>query len=311
MAGNRHGASYLGTGRALFILVFKNLLLTLVTFGIYLPWARTERRKYLWQNVDFDGHRFRYHGTGREMMVGYAKVTLGYLVLIGLPALVAKLNPRAGAVAQVAGFLILVPLVPIAIYGSRRYLLGRTSLRGIRFGLDPGAGGFVKLFLLCLLLTAVTAGFYGPVMTNSLRRYITERTRFGSAAFGYDGKNSTAFGIAFIGGLLSIVTLGLYYPWFIAKMTRFRIESTTFQGARGRSDLTGKDVFWLLVTSIFGTVLSLGLAFPWITTYVMQTVASKISLVGDIDYAAVGQRAPSGDAAADGLANALDVGLEV
>lgn len=311
MTDGRHRASYLGTGQALFILVFKNLLLTLVTLGIYLPWARTERRKYLWQNVDFDGHRFRYHGTGREMLAGYAKVALGYAVLVGLPTLLMRLNRQAGMVAQLVGLAILLPLIPVAIYGSRRYLLGRTSLRGIRFGLDSGAGGFLQLFLGGVLLTIVTLGLYAPVLTNSMRRYLTERTRFGSAAFGYDGKGSTAFAITMKGAFLSIVTLGLYYPWFVAALMRFRIESTFFQGARGRSDLTGKDVFWLLVTSIFGTVFSLGLAFPWITTYVMQTVVSKISFVGDIDYAAVAQRAASGDAAADGLADVLDVGLEV
>src|SRR5262249_36989146 len=124
-----------------FTLVFKNLLLTLVTLGLYLPWARTERRKYLWQNIAFDGHRLRYHGTGRELIAGYLKVGLGYLVLIIAPMVLTKIHKQAGLIAQIVGFLILFPLIPIAIYGSRRYLLGRTSLRGIRFGLEPGALG--------------------------------------------------------------------------------------------------------------------------------------------------------------------------
>jgi uncharacterized membrane protein YjgN (DUF898 family) len=312
MTGNReHRAAYAGTGQALFILVFKNLFLTLITLGFYLPWARTERRKYIWQNIEFDGHRLRYHGTGKEMFVGYLKVAAGYALLIGLPAALTRVDKQMGLIAQVVGFLILFPLIPIAIYGSQRYLLGRTSLRGVRFGLEPGAGGYLRVFLVGMLLTLVTFGLYGPAMNNSLRRYIVERTRFGSVPFGYDGSNSDAFWITAKGSLLSVVTLGLYYPWFAAKLMRFRAESTFIQGARARVDITGKDVFWLLVTSIFGTVLSLGLAFPWITTYVMRTVVSKISFVGPIDYGAVAQRAPSGDAAADGLANALDVGLEV
>jgi uncharacterized membrane protein YjgN (DUF898 family) len=192
VADNRHRASYFGTGQALFILVFKNLLLTLVTFGVYLPWARTERRKYLWQNIDFGGHRFRYHGTGREMLAGYAKVAAGYAVLVGLPTLLMRMDRRVGLAAQLAGLVVLLPLIPIAIFGSRRYLLSRTTLRGVRFGLDAGASGFVQLFVLGVFLTAITLGLYAPVMNNSLRRYLTERTRFGSAAFGYDGRNSTA-----------------------------------------------------------------------------------------------------------------------
>ena len=46
---------YVGTGGGLFFVVAKNLLLTLVTLGIYLPWARTERRKYLCQNIEVGG----------------------------------------------------------------------------------------------------------------------------------------------------------------------------------------------------------------------------------------------------------------
>jgi len=56
-----------GTGGSLFVLVAKNLLLTLVTLGIYMPWARTERRKYIWQNLEIGGHGLRYHGTGVEL----------------------------------------------------------------------------------------------------------------------------------------------------------------------------------------------------------------------------------------------------
>src|SRR5688572_4329104 len=75
-----HNVRYAGTGSGLFLIFFKNLLLTIVTFGIYLPWARTERRKYLWQNLEFGGQRFRWHGTGRELFFGYLKVLGGYLV---------------------------------------------------------------------------------------------------------------------------------------------------------------------------------------------------------------------------------------
>jgi uncharacterized membrane protein YjgN (DUF898 family) len=80
---------------------------------------------------------------------------------------------------------------------------------------------------------------------------------------------------------------------------------------RGSLDLTGKDVFWMIVTSLVGTLVTFGVAFPWITAYVLRTYLSKFSFDGHIDYARIGQRPLSGDAAADGLATALDVGLEV
>lgn len=309
--GQQIRLGYMGSGQALFVLVFKNLLLTLVTLGGYLPWARTERRKFLLQNTEVDGHRFRYHGTGQEMFLGYLKVLGAYVVLFGIPAILTQIDPVTGTIAQVIGSLALLPVIPLAIYGSRRYLLGRTSLRNIRFGLERGAGGYFKEFVLGGLLTIITLGLYAPVLQNRLKKYMTEHSRFGSAAFGYDGPNGKAWTITMKGLFLTAVTLGFYYPWFAAELARFHAAHTYFQGARFRLDLSGGTMFKLLLVSAFGLLFSLGIAFPWITTYVLQTYLSRLTLEGSVDYLAIAQRDVSGDAAADGFADALDVGLEV
>lgn len=303
--------SYQGTGGGLFVLVLKNLLLTLVTFGIYLPWARTERRKYLWQNIDVGGHRLRYHGTGTELAVGYLKLTGAYLVLFGVPFAIGQVDQTMGLIAQGVGALVLVLLIPVAVYGAQKYRLSRTSLRGVRFGLDPGAGEFFKKFILGYLLVLVTLGIWFPIWTNRLRAFMMKRTRYGSEAFDYDGPDKQAFRIDIVGALLSFVTLGIYTPWWTAKQARFRIEHTCFQGARGRLDLTGGELFKILFVSILGTVFTAGIAFPWITTWVLRTVLSKMCFIGTVDYTRVARRAVEGNATADGLADALDVGLQI
>jgi uncharacterized membrane protein YjgN (DUF898 family) len=302
---------YVGTGGGLFFVGVKNLLLTLVTLGIYLPWARTERRKYLWQNVEIGGQRLRYHGTGGEIFVGYLKVALVYIVLFGVPMGISMVSKIAGFIAQAVGIFAVFFLIPIAIYGSRRYRLSRTSLRGVRFGLEPGAKGFLRLYVVTFLLSAISFGLYAPIGQNHLHGYLTSKSRYGSERFGYDGSDSDAWRIMFVGMLLSMATLGIYYPWFIAEFARFRLSHTVFQGARGQLDLTGGDVWKILLVSVFGTIFSLGIAIPWITTYALRTVTSKISFYGQIDYARVEQRPVEGGAAADDLASALDVGIDL
>lgn len=302
---------YMGTGGGLFFVAIKNLLLTLITLGIYSPWARTERRKYLWQNVEVGGQRLRYHGTGAELFVGYLKVALVYGVLFGVPMVISMVNSIAGLIVQVLGFFAIVLLIPIAIYGSRRYRLSRTSLRGVRFGQDPGAKGFLRVYLVTFLLSAVSFGLYMPVGQNHLHEYLTSRSRYGSERFAYDGSDSDAWRIVFVGMLLSMVTLGIYYPWYMAEFARFRVSHTIFQGARGQLDLTGGDVWKILLVAVFGTIFSLGIAVPWITTYALRVVTAKISFNGQIDYARVEQRPVEGGAAADDLASALDVGIDL
>lgn len=310
-AGPRHPLSFHGTGSSLFLLILKNVLLTLLTLGIYTPWAVTARRKYVWQNAEFHGQRFVYHGTGRELFFGYLKVLAGYGLFLGLPALIRKVSPSLALVVQVAFALGLLALIPFAVYWSRAYLLSRSTWRGIHFSMQPGAKSFARTFVLGYLLTLVTFGLYAPIWLNKLRTLSVNRSRFGDHAFRYDGDDFEVWKMSMIGFLLSLLTLGVYYFWFQAKLSRYQLAHTHFGQARGHLDLTGGDVFKFTMIYLFGTTFTLGLAFPWLVTYVLRSVLERTSFVGEIDFATITQAESGGNAAADGLADVMDVGLPI
>jgi uncharacterized membrane protein YjgN (DUF898 family) len=308
----RHRLAFRGEGLALFTLILKNMLLTLVTLGIYLPWAKTERRKYIWQNIDVAGHRLRYHGTGRELFIGYLKVAGAYAAFFLLPwGVTSVAGKTAGLIVQLTLLAGLIAVVPFAIWGAHRYLLSRTSWRGIHFRLEGKASRYAKEFVLGYLLAIVTLGLYGPVWMNRLHRLMTEATAIGTRQFAYSGEDKEAFRIGVKGVLLSLVTFGIYLFWYQAKLLRFRIENTQFDGARGQTDLTGTDLLMLTCIQVFGVTFSLGLAFPWIVAYTLGYVLERTRFVGPIDFAHIYQAASSGNATADGLADALDVGLAI
>src|SRR5262245_1687148 len=52
-------------------LSFINLLLMIVTLGIYGFWARTEVRKRTWSAVRIEGEPLHYTGTGGELFLGF------------------------------------------------------------------------------------------------------------------------------------------------------------------------------------------------------------------------------------------------
>ena len=177
----QHRFSFHGTGGAFFAIVLKNMVLTILTLGIYAPWAKTARRQFLWQNTEVAGHRLRYHGTGRELLIGYIKVALGYALFLGVPLALSKLvSQTVGTIAQFALLLVIMPLVPFAIWGSRRYLLSRTSWRGIRLHLEGPAGPYVKVFFVGYLLTVVTLGIYAPIWLNQMHRISVDATAVGT-----------------------------------------------------------------------------------------------------------------------------------
>jgi uncharacterized membrane protein YjgN (DUF898 family) len=309
-----HRFAFVGSGAAFFALVVKNMLLSLVTLGIYLPWAKTERRQYLWQNIEIAGHRLRYHGTGKELLIGYLKVIAGYLVFVGAPMLVGKvLGKLAGGVLQAAFILGVLLLVPFAIWGSRRYLLSRTSWRGVRFRLGDGSGleakRFARVFVFGYLFTILSLGLFGPIWANRMHSVLLNATALGTKPFAYRGEDKVVFKMTLKALPLIFVSLGLYYFWYLAKLTRYQTENTWFDGARGELEITGGEILQLVLLQILALTFSLGLAFPWVTTYSLRFYLARMRFVGAIQFAHIYQADSQGDASADGLADALDVGI--
>jgi len=125
-------------------IAFPNLLLTIVTLGIYRFWATTREREYLWSKTDFIDERLEWTGKGMELFVGFIMAFL----LIGIPLIVIQLISQGlifrgeailAAVMTLMMFLLLFYLTGVAYFRALRYRLSRTYWRGIRGGSDdPG-----------------------------------------------------------------------------------------------------------------------------------------------------------------------------
>src|SRR3990172_1471949 len=88
--------SFHGNGGGLFGNYIRKLLLSLVTFGIYYFWGKVEVRKYLYSQHEFEGDRFAYHGTGKEIFIGWLKAALLFGALSAGSALAGRLLPEPG-----------------------------------------------------------------------------------------------------------------------------------------------------------------------------------------------------------------------
>lgn len=176
---------YLGKP-GLWKLVLKNLLLTVVTLGIYRFWARVSFRRYFWSNITAAGEPLEYTGTGRELFIGFL-IVLAVLVPLGVVyAVLQRLalgNPTAAIALQMAYFLGLALLIQTAIFRARRYRLSRTLWRGIRAGQTGSTWRYVGLSFLYGLLSLATLGLAVPWADVGLERYKTNHTWFGDGRF--------------------------------------------------------------------------------------------------------------------------------
>lgn len=113
------------------------------------------------------------------------------LLFFGLTLFIEPTN-QTEALAQIGAiyitFFALVPFLLFAVYRARRYRYARTRWRGIRFGMEKGAWGYVWRAILHYLLTGITFGIMLPRQSFFLEKYMTDRSWFGDAKFTQEGK---------------------------------------------------------------------------------------------------------------------------
>ena len=208
-----HRFYFTGKGLRYFGIWATNVILTVVTLGLYYPWAKAAMRKFLWNETLLNEDRFVFHGTGKEMFRGFI---IAYGMIAAL--LVTLYFMPFGVVLFYLGALI---LAPIAIYGGWRYRLSRTSWRGIHFSFRGDIGKFMGIYFVGLLFTILTLGIYAPWWRVKIMKYLFSNSQLGNYDLDFDGDGGELFGINVLGVILSVLTLYIYVPWFIAN--RFNI----------------------------------------------------------------------------------------
>jgi uncharacterized membrane protein YjgN (DUF898 family) len=144
---------FTGSGSEYFRIWIVNLLLMIVTLGLYYPWAKTRRLRYFYGNTVVAGHPLDFHGNPRKMMRGFLLVSL----LMFLYSVASRVSPISGAIA----FLIMAGVWPALLRSSLQFRLANTSWRGLRFAFNGSLKDAYMVFLvpalgfgLCMALVA-------------------------------------------------------------------------------------------------------------------------------------------------------------
>ena len=308
--------SFTGKGGDLFVVLIVNALLTMLTLGIYYPWAKARRLQYFYEHSELDGHPFHFHGTGREMFVGFIKA-VGLLVVIygGAFALFFTGQPLLMVLGYLLLFGAILALTPLIVHGTYRYRMSRSSWRGIHFGYR---GDLKELYRICIrdgLLTLVTFGIYGAWFQMNLRNYVLSHVRFGSTRMEYKGDGLDFFLLNLKGYFLTLFTLGIYSFWWQRDLFNYYVNNLTWHFNEGRriqfnSRATGGGFFVLMLGNVLLVVFTLGIGLAWAEVRTMRYIMQQIEMVGDADLNAVVQTEQEhGRAMADELGDIMDIGI--
>jgi uncharacterized membrane protein YjgN (DUF898 family) len=179
---------FAGNWREYLPIALTNLLLTIVTLGIYRFWAKARERRYLWSRTEFIDDHLEWTGTGLEMFKGFVVVLLlvvpGLLFLqFGVQAMVIRGYALAAGLIGLGIYIWLLLLAGVARYRALRYRLTRTYWRGIRGGGDPGGWGYGWSYLWRTIVGSLALGLLIPWSMTRLWNERMQAMSFGDLRF--------------------------------------------------------------------------------------------------------------------------------
>ncbi len=302
-AGKFERASFNGNASEYFGIWIVNVLLTIITLGIYSAWAKVRRKRYFYGNTVILGRAFEYHATGKQIFIGRV-IVFAFLIVVNL---LAAINPLFSVVTTV---LILVAL-PWLIMRGLRFNARVTSYRNVRFDFVGSAGGAFVAIMLGGIVAFVSLGILAPLASRWSWRYVFNNLRYGDRAFStepslgslyrvwilpavmllFGGFVSTAIIISIAvasgslsggDGVSSEETIGMFafaaFPAIVLTFLLYGLAGLFYRaGVRNvawsaaklddrhelLSDLSRWRFAWIAISNVIVTIFTLGLMRPW------------------------------------------------
>ena len=183
--GDFQRLSFTGSASEYFGIWIVNILLTILTLGIYSAWAKVRRNRYFYGNTVLLGRGFEYHAKGGQILIGRL-IVFAYLILYNL---LLTFVPPAG----IALAVLFVCFLPWLIARGLRFSARVTSYRNVRFDFVGRAGGAFLAFIVGPVLAALTLGILAPLASRWTYRYIGNNLRYGQKAFSTDPSVGTIY----------------------------------------------------------------------------------------------------------------------
>jgi uncharacterized membrane protein YjgN (DUF898 family) len=305
-----------GKGSEYFGIWIVNLLLTLVTLGIYSAWAKVRRLQYFYRHTTLAGSGFDYHGDPLRILVGRL---LAFGMLIAY-----QLSVRLHSPLTLVILVALALAVPWLLRNSFRFRLYNTSWRGMRFHFRGSVASAYRVFLLNGFLTIITLYLLVPFTHQRIKAYQHDNSWFGRTAFSFHARASqfyVVYLLLFGAVILYVVAVGaagvfgdfirvagaqrqgqpvdthamihafallygigialalLIGPLFQALITNLVWNNTRLGEHRIECRLSPWKLLWVGISNLGLVILTLGVYIPWATVRVAKLHAEAVRLL--------------------------------
>lgn len=193
-----------GTGLEYFRIWIVNLLLIIITLGVYSPWAKVRRLRYFYGNTELNGEVFDFTANPKRILLGRL-IALGIYIAISVAS---SFSP----VLSVLGGILLALMFPWLLRSTLRFRARNSQYKNVRFIFEGsllhayllfGTMGLFSGFMFYLLSSDIDSasantniiqsllffmlfGLLSPVAWFVFKRYQFNNTYFGTMNFQFN-----------------------------------------------------------------------------------------------------------------------------
>ena len=301
-----------GSGGEYFRIWIVNLILTVLTLGIYSAWAKVRRNRYFYGHTRLGVAAFEYLADPKAILKGRLLAVGVFLIYAGATQMLPWTAPVFG--------LLFLAATPWLVINGLKFRMRNTAFRNVRFDFIANYREAVRVFIGLPLLIVFTLGLIVPYLVYRQNAFIVGHTAFGQTRFAFKGTARDFYRLfgellfALLAGVGVLLVLGavakplafigiplLYFgliAYAIAQIGNMVYNRARLAGNGFRSDLRARDLFTLYLTNAIAIVLTLGLFIPWAAVRMARYRAGHLSFLarGDLDQFLNRQQASIGSA---------------
>jgi len=288
---------FTGTGGEYFKVWIVNILLSIVTLGIYSAWAKVRRKKYLYGNTRLKGAAFEY-------LADPLKILKGRLIVIGF-FLLSYAATYVFPVIQIVFTLLFIVALPWVIVRTLMFNARNSAIRNIRFGFKGRVKDAALVYLWWPFVAVFTLGIIFPYVYYRQKKFIVENSTYGTTRFVFTATSreyyrlfmsaiiplligilavaAAGFLFAPLSGLVMVALYLYMFAFYSVKTTNLLYNTSSIAHNQFRAGLKIVPYLMLVLTNTLATALTLGIFSPWAVIRTLRYRLGHLTLLADED----------------------------
>ena len=266
-----------GQGSEFFKIWIVNIMLTIVTLGIYSAWATVRTNRYFYANTYLDNQSFRYLADPITILKGRIIAVVAFI----LYSVALNLLPVVGLTLALALFFA----IPFFVIRSIAFNNRMTSYRNVQFRFNGAYGEAFMVLLVWPLLGMLTLGILYPFALLKANEFVVRNCAYGTTSFNFEAKTwdygkvfllfigilaATAV-LAFVAGtvfeiaavIVAVLGYVLALGYLTVELINIYYNATSLGSHRLSANLDTVSYLKVFVSNAVLTVLTLGLYLPF------------------------------------------------